>query len=87
MARQDITGTLGQVIRRRRRAKKLSQEKLGFAAGLSLNYISLVELGSSSPTVDSLVRIAAALDETGSSLLAQAESLLQSQAPVRRPRR
>lgn len=86
MPRQDITRALGHIIRRHRREKKLSQEDLAFAAGLNRNYISLVELGSSSPTVDSLAKIAAALDESASSLLAQAENLRQK-APARRPKR
>jgi hypothetical protein len=41
-----------------------------------------LELGSSSPTVDSLSQIAVALDESASSLLAQAERL-QLKASVR----
>ncbi len=82
MARQDITQALGKIIRQRRRAKKLSQEELAFGSGLARNYISLVELGSSSPTVDSLAQIAMALDELGSSLLAEAENL-QPKASVR----
>jgi transcriptional regulator with XRE-family HTH domain len=86
MAPQDITRALGKIIRQRRRAKTLSQEQLAFAADLNRNYISLIELGSSSPTVDSLAKIAAALDESASSLLAQAESLEQK-APVRRHKR
>lgn len=86
MVRQDITQALGKVIRQRRRAKKLSQEELAFAAELTRNYISLVELGSSSPTIDSLAKIAIALDESASSLLSEAESL-QPTAPVRRHRR
>jgi transcriptional regulator with XRE-family HTH domain len=86
MARQDITQALGKIIRQRRRAKKLSQEELAFASGLARNYISLVELGSSSPTVDSLTQIAIALDESASSLLAHAENL-QPKASVRRRKR
>jgi transcriptional regulator with XRE-family HTH domain len=86
MPRQDITRALGKIIRQYRRAKKLSQEGLAFAADLNRNYISLVELGTSSPTVDSLAKIAAALDESASSLLAQAENLPQK-AAVRRHKR
>lgn len=86
MPRQDITQALGRIIRHYRRDKKLSQEELAFAAELNRNYISLVELGSSSPTVDSLTKIATALDESASSLLAQAESL-QQKRPPRRPKR
>jgi transcriptional regulator with XRE-family HTH domain len=82
MARQYITQSLGKIIRRCRQAKRLSQRQLAFASGLTRNYISLLELGSSSPTVDSLSQIAVALDESASSLLAQAERL-QLKASVR----
>jgi len=85
MARQDITRTLGKIIRQHRQSKKLSQEALGFTAGINRNYVSLIELGSSSPTVDTLAAIAAALHTSASSLLAEAENL--QQAPGRRPKR
>jgi transcriptional regulator with XRE-family HTH domain len=81
-----LRSALGRVIRQRRRAKQLSQRELAFDSGLARNYISLVELGSSSPTVDSLSQIANALDESPSSLLAQAEGL-QARGSVRRRKR
>jgi transcriptional regulator with XRE-family HTH domain len=85
MARQDITRALGKIIRQHRLTGELSQEALAFAAGLNRNYISLVELGSSSPTVESLTKIATALHTSASSLLAEAENLYP--ASVRRNRR
>ena len=39
-------------LRKRRLAKKLTQEKLAFQAGISRNYVSLIELNEKSPTVD-----------------------------------
>jgi DNA-binding XRE family transcriptional regulator len=85
MARQDITHFLGKIIRLRRREAKLSQEKLAFAAAITRNYVSLVELGSSSPSADTLDAIARALNTSGSVLWAEAESLRQT--PSRRAKR
>jgi transcriptional regulator with XRE-family HTH domain len=81
-----LRNALAAVIRQRRQAKQLNQGELGFASRLARNYISRVELGDSSPTVDSLSRIASALGESTSSLLAQAEGLQREGAMRARKR-
>jgi transcriptional regulator with XRE-family HTH domain len=55
---------LGDAIRTVRTAANLSQEKLAEKAGLSTVFISRVERGKESPSVDSLVKIARALSVT-----------------------
>jgi len=52
---------LGEAIRARRKQADFSQEKLAERAHLSTVFISRVERGKESPTVDSLVKIARAL--------------------------
>ena len=52
---------LGEAIRARRQKAKFSQEKLAEKADLSTVFISRVERGKESPSVDSLVKIATAL--------------------------
>ena len=52
---------LGEAIRARRKKAGFSQEKLAERADLSTVFISRVERGKESPTVDSLVKIAKAL--------------------------
>lgn len=52
---------LGEVIRARRKKAGFSQEKLAERADLSTVFISRVERGKESPSVDSLVKIARAL--------------------------
>lgn len=52
---------LGEAIRAERRKAAVSQEKLAEKAGLSTVFISRVERGKESPSVDSLVKIARAL--------------------------
>ena len=52
---------LGEAIRARRKKDGFSQEKLAERADLSTVFISRVERGKESPSVDSLVKIARAL--------------------------
>jgi transcriptional regulator with XRE-family HTH domain len=52
---------LGEAIRAKRKKRRLSQERLAEKADLSTVFISRVERGKESPSVDSLVKIARAL--------------------------
>jgi len=52
---------LGEAIRARRKKAGLTQEKLAEKSDLSTVFISRVECGKESPTVDSLLKIANAL--------------------------
>ena len=60
---------LGDRIRELREAKSFSQQDLADRAGMTRPYLSNLERGQSSPTVDLIVRIAKALDQTPSELL------------------
>ncbi|UDM18827.1 helix-turn-helix domain-containing protein [Vogesella sp. XCS3] len=51
----------GIVLRDLRRRKGYSQEELGFEADLARNYVSLMELGQRSPTLDTIVCLCNAL--------------------------
>ena len=53
---------VGQRIRQIREDQRLSLRALSDAAGLSVNAISLIERGTNSPTVSSLMRLATALE-------------------------
>ncbi|HEX5566678.1 MAG TPA: helix-turn-helix transcriptional regulator [Streptomyces sp.] len=53
---------IGARIRSARRSRRLSQEKLAEMAGLDRQAIGKIELGYTSPLLDSLLRIADALD-------------------------
>ena len=48
---------LGNELRKARLAAGLTQEELAFKADISRNYVSLLELGEKSPTVQVLLRI------------------------------
>ena len=60
-ARQKHRRLLGDAVREKRAEAEFSQEKLAEKAGLSTVFISRVERGKESPSMDSLVKIAKAL--------------------------
>ena len=69
----ELRTALARQIRSVRIRRGMSQEELAFRAGLHRTYISLVEGAKKSLTVDSLARIASALDIKPSKLLASSE--------------
>lgn len=64
---------LGEELRKRRLAKKLTQEELAFRAHISRNYVSLIELNQKSPTVDVLLRVCEAMGASAASVIAKVE--------------
>ena len=79
MPSSNLRLTLAEQIRLFRSKRGLSQEELAFRAGLHRTYISLVERGKKSPTINCLTRISAALDVRASVLLSHAEKCAKGQ--------
>ena len=69
----------GQALRETRQSKEISQEKLGLDAGFDRTYISLIERGINSPTIRTVVKLAAILKVPPSKMVVRMEQLL---APV-----
>lgn len=65
----------GKAVRRLRRQNELSQEALGAATGLHRNYVGQLERSEISPTLPTILRLAAALEVKPSELFALAEQL------------
>jgi transcriptional regulator with XRE-family HTH domain len=65
--------SFGKVLRSARKQRRLSQETLAADAGLERNYISLLECGSSSPTLRVVFKLCAILGVTPSEMLARVE--------------
>lgn len=65
----DIRQLVGANVRRIRQRRGVSQEKLGFDAGIDRTYVSGVERGRRNPTVVVLGRIARALAVSPAELL------------------
>ncbi|WP_366090367.1 helix-turn-helix transcriptional regulator [uncultured Dechloromonas sp.] len=66
----------GKVLRERRKASSLSQEKLALEADLERVYVSLLENGHKQPTFQTMLKLARALNCTASDLVVAAEKLL-----------
>lgn len=66
--------TFGQVLRDQRKQVGLTQEQLGFEAGLERNYISMLERGERQPTLSTLVKLAKPLRKRASQLVALVEA-------------
>jgi transcriptional regulator with XRE-family HTH domain len=72
MARRDVQAarrTLARNVRRVRLARKMSQEELAHAAGLSQDQISDIENAKHSVTLDNIQRLAFALNMRVADLL------------------
>lgn len=74
---------LGEQLRAARLDAGWSQEKLAEEAGISRNYVSLLELNRKSPTLDVLLAVCGALDVSAADVVAEIERA----GPARRRRR
>lgn len=73
----------GQVLRGLRKARGYSQESLAFASGRDRTYISLLELGQRSPTLDTMISLCQALAITLPQLAAAVQEHLDNQTGSR----
>jgi transcriptional regulator with XRE-family HTH domain len=64
---------LGDELRKARLGAGLTQEELAFKADVSRNYVSLLERGEKSPTVQLLLRLCSALGVKASRIVARIE--------------
>lgn len=71
-ARPRAQVAIGRAIRELREARGLSQEALALDVGLHRTYVGSVERGERNVSLLNLVRIAGALGESASALLARA---------------
>lgn len=72
----------GDVLRRLREGNELSQEALGFESGYHRTYISLLERGRKSPSLQTILNLAKALkvepDEMIRQVMVQIQVILQA---------
>ncbi|MEN5178405.1 helix-turn-helix transcriptional regulator [Comamonas odontotermitis] len=65
------------MLRMYRKQAGMTQEQLGFEAGVERNYVSMLELGQRQPTVGTLFSLAKALQVRPSVLVALLEERLE----------
>ena len=73
-----VDQALGQALRKLRTERGWNQAGLALRAQMDRNYLSLIELGRSSPSVQMLVRICAALDVRAADVLSDVERRAQT---------
>ena len=76
-----VNQALGQALRKLRTERGWSQAELALRVDMDRTYLSLIELGRSSPSVRMLMRLCAALDVQAADLLDDLERRVQAQTP------
>lgn len=71
----NLSATIGKRIREIRNAQGISLEELSFKAGLNAAHLGQIERGLRNPTIETLERIATALDVSFYDLISSAETL------------
>lgn len=64
---------IGQVIRKKRIQKEMTQELLSGLAGIARTHLTMIENGTKQPNFETIWRIALALDMKPSELVAEIE--------------
>ncbi len=78
MPMQFDSRTVGIVIRQRRKRRRLSQDALSGLAGIARTHLTMIENGTKQPSLETIWKIAQALDMTASELIRQAEEEMKS---------
>lgn len=69
----DVNKAIAEVISRLRNNADLSQEDLADKSGIHRTYVSQIERGLKSPTLQVLMRLASALNTSGSQIIKEME--------------
>ena len=72
----DVAQAFGKILREMRLEAGLTQEQLGLEAGVRRTFVSVLELGEQQPTLTTITKLASALGEKPSSMIARVEALL-----------
>lgn len=72
----NVEQAFGQALRRIRTKRKWSQTDLALRAAVDRNYISLIELGKSSPSLGMVYRLCDALDVCPADVLKEVDKRL-----------
>ena len=76
MARGSLTRVFGRILRNRRLKAGLTQEALAFEAGVHPTYVSLLERGARTPSLQVVSQLAHALKTTMTTLVRDVEQAL-----------
>ena len=71
---RSVAKSFGQALRQLRLERGMSQEELGFASGYHRTYISLLERGKKSPSLQTIFQLAKALNVEPSQMVERVQS-------------
>lgn len=74
----DLAEAFGVVVRELRIEAGLTQEQLGFEAGIRRTFVSVLELGQQQPTLTTIFKLAPALGLTPAALIELVENRVTS---------
>lgn len=72
---------IGEALRVLRKERGLSQEVLSGLAGIGRTHLTMIETGDKIPNIETLWKLAEALDLRPSELIARVEELMECGAP------
>lgn len=75
---KSIEKSFGLVLQQLRKERGLSQEDLGYKSGYHRTYISLLERGLKSPSLQTIFQLAKALSVTPSEIISRVEVIAKS---------
>ena len=73
----DLAEAFGVVVRELRIEAGLTQEQLGFEAGIRRTFVSVLELGQQQPTLTTIFKLAPALGLTPAALIELVDSRIE----------
>lgn len=76
-----LSNAFGKVLRSARINAGLTQEKLGFEAGIQRKYVSELELGQKSPSLETVLRICRAVGVPPGAFVTLVVSALEESGP------
>ncbi len=76
-ARNEMLKAFGQLVRQRRQALGISQEELGYRAGLDRTYVSGLERGIRNPSLTAIVSLAQGFGISVSDLASRLEQEME----------
>ena len=80
---QDVNRCFGQAVRRMRQQRRWTQEFLAERTNLNRNFLSLVERGARSPTLNTVARLAKGLDMSIAELMYACQFDDDAELPLR----
>jgi len=81
---RSIEKFFGQVLQQLRKERGLSQEELGFESGYHRTYISLLERGKKSPSLQTMFQLAKALKVELSEIVERIQTLVAPRSKKKR---